>query len=123
MLTFTEFRDDTDFDELLYRKLAFNFKAANGFHLVSKEIDTVRQFVRKGKDVQYTSASGILSGFVNVIHSGETVRVQYFRYKTGIHLLTHRQPQGVLLKCCLRNRFFCQRIGVRYDEQRRVVVL
>ncbi|MPM99629.1 hypothetical protein SDC9_146821 [bioreactor metagenome] len=92
MLAFAKLGNDADFGELFFRKLALDVKAADGFHFVAKEIDTIGQFVRKRKNVQDTSACGVLPRLVNVIHTGKAIRVQHLRYKTGIHLFAHRQP-------------------------------
>ena len=72
-----DFRNDIDAVQFIFRQLALDIEAADGFYLIPEKVDTIGKLERIGEYVEDTTTDGILSRFVNIIDLFKAIAVEY----------------------------------------------
>ena len=70
--------DHANVVDLLFRELCFDIEGTDTFNVVAEEVETVRQFVGKGKNIENGAADGKLPRFVDIVHLLKTEFTQLF---------------------------------------------
>ena len=94
------------------RQLILNFKRADGVDFVAKEVDAERQFVAVAVDIEYRTANGKLTRFIDIVGLLKSVVTQLLFQLNDVGGLPHAQRQERCIQCLLRHHQFCQRLRI-----------
>ncbi|MEY3443168.1 MAG: hypothetical protein RLZZ519_1449, partial [Bacteroidota bacterium] len=108
--------DQRNVGVLILGNLIDRVKRANGFDLISKKFDAVREVIRKGKDIQNTATFAVCAWFPNKIAVIESVIVQDVDYEIHSAGFAFFQVEGVFDERTLVDHLLAQGLGKCDDE-------
>ena len=113
-----KFGYDGDFLLLLDGGLLLYVERADAVHLVAEEVDAIGIFGGVTVNVNQRTANGVLTGFVNIIHTMETVFLQRLPDEFLVHLHPHGYGQRVALELCGRRHRLVESLRMRHHVER-----
>ena len=98
-------------------ELAVHLEGAYAVHLVAKEVDAVRQFMREGIDVDDAAAHSELPRLIDIIGLVEAKAEQHLLHEHNVNMLPHIEGQRLFAKFLFRHNQFAKRLRIGHDEQ------
>ena len=98
--------------------LVVDIKTADRIHFIAKEINAVRIFIRKGINIDNTTANGKLARFIHEVYTFKPIFKEHFVNEFKGQLIAFRYLEGIGSKSFTGNYFLNQGVGISNHNKR-----